>query len=69
VGGAFVAGPAWAIDYIIQCARPFIFSTAPPPSMAYALDAALDLVESEPQRRNRVHDLTVLLRALLTEID
>jgi hypothetical protein len=37
--------------------------------MAYALDAALDLVESEPQRRNRVHDLTVLLRALLTEID
>jgi 8-amino-7-oxononanoate synthase len=68
VGGAFVAGPAWAIDYIIQCARPFIFSTAPPPSMAYALDAALDLVESEPQRRNRVHDLTVLLRGLLTEI-
>ena len=32
VSGAFVAGPAWAIDYLIQRARPFIFSTAPPPS-------------------------------------
>jgi 8-amino-7-oxononanoate synthase len=54
VGGAFVAGPAWAIDYMIQYARPFIFSTAPPPSMAYALDAALDLIGSEPDRRSRV---------------
>jgi 8-amino-7-oxononanoate synthase len=68
VGGAFVTGPAWAIDYMIQCARPFIFSTAPPPSMAYALDAALDLIGSEPQRRSRVLELTVFLRALLTEI-
>ena len=28
VGGAFVAGPSWAVDYLIQRARPFIFSTA-----------------------------------------
>jgi 8-amino-7-oxononanoate synthase len=68
VGGAFVAGPAWAIDYMIQYARPFIFSTAPPPSMAYALDAALDLIGSEPERRSRVLELTAFLRALLTEI-
>ena len=34
VSGAFVAGPAWAIDYLIQRARPFIFSTAPPPALA-----------------------------------
>jgi 8-amino-7-oxononanoate synthase len=51
VSGAFVAGPAWAIDYLIQRARPFIFSTAPPPSVASALDASLDLLEQEPQRR------------------
>jgi 8-amino-7-oxononanoate synthase len=68
VGGAFVAGPAWAIDYMIQCARPFIFSTAPPPSMAYALDAALDLIGSEPERRSRLVELTAFLRALLTQI-
>ena len=34
VGGAFVAGPAWAIEYLVQRARPFVFSTAPPPAMA-----------------------------------
>ena len=31
VAGAFVSGPAWAMDYLIQRARPFMFSTAPPP--------------------------------------
>jgi 8-amino-7-oxononanoate synthase len=51
VSGAFVAGPAWAIGYLIQRARPFIFSTAPPPSLAAALDASLDIIEREPQRR------------------
>jgi hypothetical protein len=34
VAGAFVAGPQWAIDFLIQRARPFIFSTAPPPPVA-----------------------------------
>jgi hypothetical protein len=32
VSGAFVTGPEWAIDYLVQKARPFIFSTAPPPA-------------------------------------
>ena len=31
VSGAFVAGPSWAIEHLVQRARPFIFSTAPPP--------------------------------------
>ena len=51
VSGAFVAGPAWAIDYLIQRARPFIFSTAPPPSVAAALSASLDVIAAEPERR------------------
>jgi 8-amino-7-oxononanoate synthase len=65
--GAFVAGPEWAIDYMIQRARPFIFSTAPPPSIAAALDASLDIVEREPQRRavvlERARALRMQLRA------
>src|SRR6185503_6629538 len=40
VSGAFVAGPGWAIEYLIQRARPFIFSTAPPPAMAAAVEAS-----------------------------
>jgi len=54
VAGAFVAGPDWAIDYLIQRARPFVFSTAPPPAVAAALDASLSVIEREPERRRRV---------------
>jgi 8-amino-7-oxononanoate synthase len=68
VAGAFVAGPAWAIEYLVQCARPFIFSTAPPPPVAYALDAALDLIEQQPVRRCRVLALAGFLRGLLAEM-
>ena len=65
VAGAFVAGSSWAIEFLIQRARPFIFSTAPPPSVAAALDAALDLIEAEPQRRARLRSLAQHLRARL----
>lgn len=67
VGGAFVAGPAWAIDYLVQRARPLIFSTAPPPAMAAALDAALEVMVDEPERRARLLRRAGLLRDLLTE--
>ena len=52
--GAFVAGPAWVIDYLEQRARTFVFSTAPPPAIAAAIDAALDVVATEPERRDRL---------------
>ena len=54
VSGAFVAGPEWAIEYLIQRARPFIFSTAPPPAVAYAILASLDVIEQEPELRARL---------------
>jgi len=66
VAGAFVAGPAWAIEYLEQRARPFIFSTAPPPAVAAALDASLDVIAAEPGRRERVRFLARYLRARLT---
>jgi 8-amino-7-oxononanoate synthase len=65
VSGAFVAGPAWAIDYLIQRARTFIFSTAPPPAIAAALSASLDIVLSEPQRRDHLATQVARLRASL----
>jgi 8-amino-7-oxononanoate synthase len=65
VGGAFVAAPAWAIEYLVQRARPFVFSTAPPPALADALDASLAIVESEPERRQRLHDRARFLRTRL----
>jgi 8-amino-7-oxononanoate synthase len=54
VAGAFVAGPSWAIEYLIQRARPFIFSTASPPAVAAALSASLDVIADEPERRERL---------------
>lgn len=67
LAGAFVAGPAWAIDYLVQHARTFIFSTAPPPAMAAALEAALDLIAEAPELRFRLHVLTESLRKLLAD--
>jgi len=65
VSGAFVAGPGWAIDYLIQRARPFVFSTAPPPAMAAAVEASLDVIETEPQRRAQLRATAQALRARL----
>jgi 8-amino-7-oxononanoate synthase len=63
VSGAFVAGPAWAIDYLIQRARPFIFTTAAPPAVAAAIGASLDVIAAEPDRRSRLMDRVKRLRA------
>lgn len=65
--GAFVCGADWAIDYMIQRARSFIFSTAPPPSVAAAIDAALDVIKEEPERRLRLFHLSKFLRDALGE--
>src|SRR5262245_51339096 len=64
VACAFVAAPEWAIDYLIQAARPLIFSTAPPPSVARALEAALTLIHQEPARRQQLMNKAAFLRAL-----
>ena len=67
VGGGFVAGPAWAVDYVIQRARPFVFSTAAPPPLAAALDASLDIIVNEPERRERLTSRVRTLRAALVD--
>jgi len=65
VAGAFVAGSENAIEYLIQRGRPFIFSTAPPPAMAAALEASLEVIEKEPERRQRLLARAAQLRARL----
>jgi 8-amino-7-oxononanoate synthase len=65
VSGAFVAGPAWAIEYLLQRSRPFMFSTAPPPAVAGALAASLSIVAAEPDRRARLIRLAGYLRERL----
>jgi 8-amino-7-oxononanoate synthase len=68
VGGAFAAGSSVAMDYLVQRARPFIFSTAPPPAMASALEAALDVVSGEPLRRAKLLENAAFLRRRLLDL-
>ena len=46
VGGAFVAGSATAIEYLLQKGRSYIFTTAQPPAIACALSKSLQLIEN-----------------------
>lgn len=52
--GALVCGPKVVTDYLINCARGFIFSTAPSPLMAAATREALHICAQEPARRERL---------------
>ncbi|HEY8417071.1 MAG TPA: glycine C-acetyltransferase [Limnochordales bacterium] len=54
--GGYVAGSRLLIDYLIQRARPFLFSTSHPPAVTAACLAALDILESEPERIRRLWD-------------
>ena len=60
--GGFVAGSAALIDYLINTARSFIFSTAMPPAGAAVSLAALDIVRTEPQRRSTLMERAAWLR-------
>lgn len=53
--GAFVAGSRTLIDYLVQKARTWVFSTAPPPAMAAAARAALAILRAEPEHLQRLH--------------
>jgi 8-amino-7-oxononanoate synthase len=53
--GAFVAGSEDLIDYLIQRARTYVYTTALPAAVAEATRASLRLVRDEPERRARLH--------------
>jgi 8-amino-7-oxononanoate synthase len=55
--GAFVAGADDVIELLIQRARSYIYTTALPPAIAAATRTSLKLVQTEPWRRERLHEL------------
>ena len=66
--GAYVVGSRTVIDYLINRARPFIFTCALPPAVVAAMIEALIIVEQEPERRQRLRDNTRHLRTGLREV-
>ena len=63
--GAFVCGPTWFIDYLINTARHFIYTTAPSPWSAVALQEAMTHIRDKPQPRQHLATLAQSLRATL----
>ena len=55
--GALLCAPAVATDFIVNRGRPFIFSTAPSPLMAWLVRQAIEIVANEPERQARLHAL------------
>jgi 8-amino-7-oxononanoate synthase len=66
VSGALLCGASAVIDYLVNKARPFIYSTAPPPYLAAGVERALRLVDEEPWRRARVLALARHAHGVLT---
>src|SRR5215510_11642159 len=56
--GGFIAGNSTVIDYIKHRARTLIFSAAPPPASAAAALATVDIMDREPERRERLWENT-----------
>jgi 8-amino-7-oxononanoate synthase len=61
--GAFVAGDESLIEWLVQRARTYVYTTALPPVIAAATRAALRLVRDEPWRRERLQGLVTRFRA------
>lgn len=66
--GAFVAGSADLIEFLIQKARPYIYTTALPQPVAAATRAALRIAQREVWRRERVLALTDRFRRAATAL-
>lgn len=63
--GAFVAGSTALREWLMNRARTFIFTTAPPPALSAATLEALRIAEAEPWRRDRLRANARRLRASL----
>lgn len=67
VAGAFVAAEQVVIDYLINMAGPYIYTTAAPALIAEAVSASLDVISSEDWRRERLTGHIQLLRNALAD--
>ena len=65
--GAYVCGSRQLVEYLLNVARPFIFSTALPPAVVAAASAALELIAERPERVERLAANAGELRAGLRE--
>src|ERR1700761_1183798 len=65
--GGFIASDADTIDYLKHRARSLVFSASMPPASVASVIAALDIIESEPERIAKLWDNTNYALKLLTD--
>ncbi|MVO98382.1 8-amino-7-oxononanoate synthase [Paenibacillus lutrae] len=65
VYGAYICGSRTLIRWLVNHARPLIYSTALPPALVAGISTALHLVQAEHERRERLWDSVKLFRSLL----
>ncbi len=66
--GGYVAGTRNFIEFLYHRARPFLFSTSHPPSVAASCLAALDVLEQEPEIIDRLWENTRFFKAGLVSM-
>jgi 8-amino-7-oxononanoate synthase len=66
--GGFAAAGRSVIEYLKHHARALIFSASLPPAVIGAVNAALDIIESEPERRQRLLQIADRMRASFKEM-
>jgi 8-amino-7-oxononanoate synthase len=66
--GAYIAASAEVCEYLVNACSGFIYTTAPPPPVLGAIDAALDLVPGMESERAHLQALAGLLRDGLRDL-
>ncbi|HEY0905803.1 MAG TPA: aminotransferase class I/II-fold pyridoxal phosphate-dependent enzyme, partial [Methylophilus sp.] len=66
VAGAFVAGEKIVIEYLIQHANSYIYTTPAPPPLSAALLASVHEIEHGDARRKQLFDMIALLKSELS---
>jgi 8-amino-7-oxononanoate synthase len=65
VAGAFIAGSANLVDWVLQKGRTYIFTTAAPPALAAGAIKAVELIEQGDDRRAHLKELITRFRTTL----
>jgi 8-amino-7-oxononanoate synthase len=65
VAGAFVAGQQVVIDYLIQTAKSYVYSTPAPPALSATLSASVSIIEKGDDLRAHLQHLIATLKANL----